>query len=167
MSNDNIRELRILHVEDSDTDAYAVERALSRDPNERYELHRASRMEEAESLLRNGQIWDLVLLDLELPDSKGRTETFQRIAKAKHGDVPVLVLTSINDHDLALDLVGKGVEDYVRKSTISSSPEMLHDAIVFAISRHKNFNSLKVKKEKELDEKNQIIQWMSGGYSIQ
>lgn len=162
-----IKELKILHVEDSDTDAYAVERALNKDPSANYHLRRAYTMAEAEGLLKSGaERWDLVLLDLELPDSTGRNDTYRRISTAKNDDsIPVLILSGVNDVSLAVHLVDDGAEDFVRKSLLCTDPESLTDAIAFALCRHKNWNYLQERQEKEVHEKDQIIQWMSGGYA--
>ena len=165
MTEDVVRKIKVLHVEDSDTDAYTVERALGRYAKHVFSLHRARSMQEAEQMLRESDEWDVVLLDLELPDTKDRTESFMRLEKARRKGMPVLVLTSVNDHELALNLVDNGVEDYVRKSIICSNPDALCEAIDFAIHRFKNFQQMKDSKEKQLKEKDQVIQWVTGGYS--
>ena len=161
------KSLKILHVEDSDTDAYAVERALGKDTARQYTLQRARTIAEAENALKSGpQEWDLVLLDLELPDSTGRNDSYRRISAAKNNDqIPVLILSGVNDQSLAEHLVDDGAEDFVRKSLICTDPETLSDAIAFAVCRHKNWNSLQSRQAQEMGEKDQIIQWMSGGYS--
>ena len=160
------KQLRILHVEDSDTDAYAVERALSKDVDCDYTLRRVQSMGEAEQVLADpAQKWDLILLDLELPDSSGRKDTYMRINAAKRDDdIPVLILTGVNDQILAVNLVDDGAEDFVRKSLICMNPETLSSSINFAICRHKNWNTLRARHEKEMVEKQQVIQWMTGGY---
>lgn len=162
-----VKELKILHVEDSDTDAYAVERALSKDPSTHYTLQRACTMAAAEEMLKSGpQDWDLVLLDLELPDSTGRNDTYRRISMAKNNDdIPVLILSGVNDQSLAVHMVDDGAEDFVRKALLCTDPESLTDAIAFALCRHKNWTSSRERQRKEMDEKEQVIQWMSGGYA--
>lgn len=172
MEQNQSKQIRILHIEDSDTDAYAVERALQQHPGKgsekqacSYILKRVTTMREAEETLRDSDQWDIILLDLELPDTSDRTETFARLAALKADHIPALILTSVNDHQLAVSLVDDGAEDYVRKSAICRQPETLCEAIEFAICRHNNFNAMKDQKNKELEEKDQVIQWVTGSYS--
>ena len=160
-------QINILLVEDTETDAEIVKRALSKTMKSPFRIVRAETMAQAEASLRSISNVDLILLDLGLPDTKGGIDTFQRLENAKKYNIPTLILTSVHDRNLAMDIVGGGAEDYIRKSRLSREPESLCDAIEFALCRHKNVVGLKEKNEKALAEKDQIIHYMTGGYSVQ
>ncbi|MCB9989693.1 MAG: response regulator [Rhodospirillales bacterium] len=157
------RDMHILLIEDSESDAYTVKRVLSKHMKHPCRVVHAESMAEAEGILSTGDI-DLILLDLGLPDTDGGHDTFHRLSGVKE-DIPVIILTSMNDHEMAVSIVGKGAEDFVRKSVISSAPDVLCDVIDFSVCRHKNMLEIKAQKEKEINEKNEVIQWVTGGYS--
>lgn len=156
--------LNILLVEDTEADAYTVQRVLGNAKGPSCTVHRATNMEEAEETLRNREDIDLILMDLGLPDTNGGEDTFHRIETVKK-DIPLIVLTSVNDHELAVGFVDNGAEDYVRKGVIATNPEILCDAIDFALCRHRNKMALKERKDKEIQEKDDVINWISGNYS--
>ena len=60
----------------------------------------------------------VVLLDLNLPDSRG-AETFRKVLN-KVPDVPVVVLSGQDDEELALKAVHQGVQDYLVKGAFDS-----------------------------------------------
>ena len=59
---------------------------------------------------------DAILLDLVLPDSQGLA-TFERV-KATVPNIPVLVLTGLDDEMLAEEAVAAGARDYLIKTQI-------------------------------------------------
>lgn len=156
----------ILHIEDTETDAEIVQRALKKHMKQSYRLERAHNMAEAESILRTVDNISVILLDLGLPDTNDRMDTFQRLEKAKRKAIPTIVLTSVNDRELAVDMVGSGAGDYVRKSRVGLDPESLCDAIEFVWCRENNTEQILKEKEKALADKDDVIHWMSGGYSL-
>ncbi|NTW97722.1 MAG: response regulator, partial [Oscillochloris sp.] len=76
--------------------------------------------------------YDLVLLDLGLPDSQGLA-TFTRL-HAQNPEAPVVVLSGIQDEDLAAEAVRAGAQDYLVKG--HAGGEVLGRAIRYAIERH-------------------------------
>jgi light-regulated signal transduction histidine kinase (bacteriophytochrome) len=98
-----------------------------------FDLETADRLATALRRLSAGGI-DAVLLDLALPDSKGR-ETFSK-AKAQAPTVPIIVLTGLGDEALALKMVQEGAQDYVTKIDLKGS--VLSRAIRYAIEREKS-----------------------------
>ena len=98
----------ILFVEDDATIAMGVEYSLSQDG---FEVSLAYQLEEARELLRR-RPFDLVLLDLGLPDGSGYT-LCQEIRVA--GDTPIIILSARDEEAsivLGLDL---GADDYLTK----------------------------------------------------
>nr|WP_281396955.1 GGDEF domain-containing response regulator [Mesorhizobium silamurunense] len=79
------------------------------------------------------QTFDLVLLDLFLPDSMGLDALRQFRATAP--SVPVIVLTGLNDERLAIQAVRDGAQDYLVKGQIDG--RQITRAIRYARERHR------------------------------
>lgn len=77
------------------------------------------------------ETFDAVLLDMNLPDSQG-LESIKRI-RAVAADVPVLVMTGVNDEALALQAVQAGAQDYLIKGQVN--PTVLERTIRYSIER--------------------------------
>lgn len=75
--------------------------------------------------------FDLVLLDLGLPDSQG-LDTYRRLSGVEPS-TPTVILTGVDDTELAVEAIRLGAQDYVPKS--ASSGELLHRVIRHAIER--------------------------------
>ena len=75
--------------------------------------------------------WDAVLLDLQLPDSRG-LETLARIV-GQAAVLPVIVLTSLGDEELATQALQRGAQDYLVKDDFTT--ELLNRAVRYAIER--------------------------------
>jgi CheY-like chemotaxis protein len=95
-----------------------------------YELECAERL--SEGLVKLESQPDVVLLDLNLPDSQGISTVEKIMQHAAH--VPVLVLTGSDDERLALEAVRSGAQDYIVKGQMDSST--LSRAMRYAIERH-------------------------------
>jgi DNA-binding NtrC family response regulator len=156
----------ILLVEDSPEDAYLVRRTIDKNLPGRFEVSHRSTMAEAETYIRDHkQDISLILLDLGLPDTQNGRDTFAHI-KQFIPDIPVVVLTGMEDHELAVALVREGAEDFVNKGLIHQKPELLRDAVEFASCRHQLMGETAKKHKENIKEKDEIISWMSGDYSI-
>ena len=125
--------LTVLLVEDNPGDARLIRESLSDVGGNTFDLETADRLATALRRLSAGGI-DAVLLDLALPDSRGR-ETFSK-AKAQAPTVPIIVLTGLGDEALALKMVQEGAQDYVTKIDLKGS--VLSRAIRYAIEREKS-----------------------------
>jgi signal transduction histidine kinase len=139
--------LTVLLVEDNPGDARLIRESLSDEGGNAFDLETADRLATALRRLSAGGI-DAVLLDLALPDSKGR-ETFSR-AKAQAPTVPIIVLTGLGDEALALKMVQEGAQDYVTKIDLKGS--VLSRAIRYAIEREKSDQQIR-KFNEELEER--------------
>jgi two-component system NtrC family sensor kinase len=103
---------RILAVDDSATYREAIGGALRA---EGYDVIQVASGEEALEIL-SIQMVDCVLLDLVMPGIGG-TETCRRIkASPVARDIPVIVLTSLDDREAMLETLGTGADDYIQKS---------------------------------------------------
>jgi len=80
--------------------------------------------------LRRGDV-DLILLDLTLPDSEG-IETFIRVIEAAP-DIPIIVMSGINDVALAIETVQLGAQDYLVKGHVDN--HLLIRSMQYALER--------------------------------
>ncbi|MCX9086044.1 MAG: response regulator, partial [Candidatus Methanoperedens sp.] len=62
---------------------------------------------------------DVVLLDLNLPDSKGFNTFTKTLAQAP--EIPIIILTGLDDETLAIRAVRTGAQDYLIKKHVNSS----------------------------------------------
>lgn len=99
----------------------------------------------------------VVLLDLNLPDSRG-AETFRRVIEHSP-QVPVVVLSGQDDEALAMKAVHHGVQDYLVKSNISS--KNLERAMRYAVERQALVRSMEISQKQQLEFKNQFLSHVS------
>jgi len=99
----------------------------------------------------------LVLLDLNLPDSRG-AETFRRVLE-KAPDVPVVILSGQDDENLAIKAVHQGVQDYLIKGDITS--KHLDRALRYAIERQALLRALDMTRKQQLEFKNRFLSHVS------
>jgi len=88
------KNIKILLIEDNPGDAYLIEEHLEEFANFSYELVIVETLGEALSVLTK-KSFDVILLDLELPDSYG-INTFLSIHN-KNPFIPIIILTGLND----------------------------------------------------------------------
>ncbi len=87
----------------------------------------------------NKEQFDVILLDLLLPDSRG-LETFLEIQNSADG-IPVVVTSGLNDEDLAVEAVKRGAQDYLVKDKWDGF--LLARSITYAIERQRLLARLK------------------------
>lgn len=133
---------RILLVEDSLADAELFQELLAHTPEHHFHVEAAERLSSALGLL-NTAPFDLVILDLGLPDSQG-LETFSRLqARVQH--IPVIVLTGWDDETAAARAVSLGAQDYLVKNDLTGP--LLVKAIRYAIERKRVQETLRIREE--------------------
>jgi signal transduction histidine kinase len=93
--------------------------------------------------------FDIVLLDLNLPDGRG-TENIQKVSSIVP-NVPIVVLTGLDDEDVGLETINSGAEDYLVKG--SGLEYTLIKTIRYAIARKKSEANLRETKQ-ELEQIN-------------
>lgn len=120
---------RLLLVEDSEP-AVRLFGALLEDSGLDAELRHERTLEAAIASFEAGT-YDLILLDLGLPGSRG-LETVDR-ARAALVDVPTVVLTGLDDESVALESLRRGVEDYLVKDELT--PRSLARTVRYVIVR--------------------------------
>lgn len=126
------RRVRILLVEDDPNDVWVMRSLLGDRWDGPYELVHVEMLAPALDLCVHGGI-DVLLLDLSLPDSSG-LETFLQ-AYAKAGDIPIVVLTNVNDEPTAIKAVQAGAQDYLVKGQVNDN--LLLRSVRYAIERNR------------------------------
>ena len=125
--------LRVLLVEDEQDHADLIRRHLGRSrakgPAVAAGAPRPARRARWSGSARGGV--DALLLDLVLPDSR-LVATLEAVLDARP-ELPVVVLTSLDDLDFAAEAVQRGAQDYLVKSEITG--EILLRSIRYAIER--------------------------------
>jgi phosphoserine phosphatase RsbU/P len=128
--------VKILLVEDDPDDVYVMRNLLGDRWDGPYELTQvellASAVERCET-----EKFDVVLLDLCLPDSTG-LETFFNLY-AHVGEVPIVVLSGYNDERTAVKAVQSGAQDYLVKGQLTDS--LLIRSIRYAIERSRRHHA--------------------------
>jgi signal transduction histidine kinase len=128
--------VKVLLVEDNPADAdlirFALEEAelLAPPGAPRFELVQVDRLSLGEERLRTDDV-GVVLLDLSLPDSQG-LQTFVRVGE-RSPETPVVVLSGLDDQDLAIRAVREGAQDYLVKGQVDGVT--LTRALRYAIER--------------------------------
>ena len=134
--------IKILLVEDNPGDARLLREAMAEVGSAKFELNHVDRLSEAVRRLGEER-FDVILLDLSLPDGKG-INTVVRVREQALG-VPIIVLTGLDDEALALDAVRAGAQDYLIKGQVDGS--LLARAMRYAIER----NQAEMKIERNLE----------------
>lgn len=101
----NRKSIRILMIEDDPLCVRFIKEILKESSRVRFELIHAGRLNAAMELLKE-KVCDVVLLDLNLPDSSG-FDTFERVHSTLPS-VPVVVLTNLTDEELGIRAAQKG-----------------------------------------------------------
>ena len=139
---------KVLLVEDNRDEAELIEELLletnvGRQVSQRLSVSSTDRLSKAQQLLLTEK-FDVILLDLSLPDSQDLTT----IVKIQEYSVntPIVVLTARNDEELALQSIQTGAQDYLVKRKIDS--ELLMRSMRYAIERQHNQEALRKSEEK-------------------
>jgi serine phosphatase RsbU (regulator of sigma subunit) len=121
--------IRVLLIEDDDGDALLVDELLL-DAGAPFRMSRARSIAEARTVLTS-QV--CVLLDLELPDSRGLQGV--RVLQEIRPDLAVVVLTGISDEHLGEQAVAAGAQDYLVKGQVDGF--LLQRVVRYAIERRR------------------------------
>ena len=106
-----------------------------------YEIKTANNIAEAVECL-NEQDFDVILLDLGLPDSDG-TDSIKTIRKSC-AEIPVIVLTGQTDEEVGLEAIKQGADEYFTKDETLQG--ILARTIRYTIERKKITKELKEAK---------------------
>ena len=120
----------ILLIEDNPGDRRLIREMLAEAGNVAFDVQYADRLQAAmEYLGQNGV--EVILLDLGLPDSQG-LETLRKVY-AQVAEMPIVVLTGLNDEMVGVQAINEGAQDYLIKGQVDT--QLLRRTIRYAIER--------------------------------
>ncbi|MBE9228276.1 response regulator [Phormidium sp. LEGE 05292] len=134
--------MNILLIEDNLAEARLLQEVLKGAIISRFNLAHVKRLGDAIASLKT-ESFDVVLLDLTLPDSEGLASLDSLIQHAP--SLPVVVLTNTNDDELALESVRHGAQDYLVKRHINQ--DILVRSLRYAIERKQAAEALREANE--------------------
>ncbi|MEI6560318.1 MAG: response regulator [Rhodospirillaceae bacterium] len=123
-------------VEDSRSDAYVIRRLLSMSAEAQYEISLVECLSEALTRLDRSR-FDLILLDLTLPDSEGLSTLTKIVAAVPL--IPIVVLTGYDDDGIGIGCIGAGAQDYLCKTEMT--PDNLHTIVSFTLRRSREIQA--------------------------
>ena len=133
----------ILLIEDDSLEAGLIRDEIASFPRTSAHVDHVQRL--AAGIGRLGEVrYDVVLLDLNLPDGSG-IESLHKV-KGVAPNVPVVILTNMEDQEAAVAMVAEGAQDYVIKRHITS--ELLRRSIRYAVARQAAEASLRESEER-------------------
>ena len=112
----NPTKIHILLIEDNETDAMLVQSDLQQAMGDQISVVHTERLDSALQLIQQ-QPFDLILLDLTLPDSDG-VATINRLRESS-ANIPIVVLSFRDDEKLAIKVIKAGVQDYLVKGSLT------------------------------------------------
>jgi len=128
----DVKTLKLLLVEDNPGDARLVQETLHDVPTLKFDIYTVDNLSSAIETL-GLEDFDLVLLDLTLPDSQG-LETCMKL-RGEFPEIPVIVLTGLDDEELALRALHQGAQDYLVKGNFETN--LLLRSMRYGIERKK------------------------------
>lgn len=129
--NSKSKTTKILLIEDDLEYAGALKEMLAQLKDPAFDLEHTEQLSRGLARLIEGG-FDMVLLDLNLPDSNG-LDTFTRV-HTQAPEVPIIVLTGLDDEKLATKTVHQGAQDYLIKGHINIGA--LTRVVRYGIERH-------------------------------
>ena len=137
-----MRTIKALLIEDNPADAALMGEALAAAEGVEVELTTAGRLSLGLTMMC-GTDFDVLLLDLSLPDSSG-LQTLER-AQAREPDLPIVVLTGLADENVAIGAVQRGAQDYLVKNRVDTAT--LTRTILYSIQRHRILTGVRDAKQ--------------------
>lgn len=147
------QEFKVLLIEDNPEDIYTIQRMLADLENSIIGVEFEETLSDGLDRVLEGGI-DLILLDLSLPDSSG-LENLKKI-RSESIDLPVIVLTGLDDDETAVQAISEGAQDYVCKNRIDGY--LLWRSIRYAVERHKMVKELNNANRKILEQQKSVIE---------
>lgn len=135
--------IKVLLVEDNPGDVRLLQEFLWDVTTAQFELMPVERLDQTLKLL-NQESFDVILLDLSLPDSQG-LETFITLHRQAPA-IPIIVLTGLDDENLALRAMQEGAQDYLVKGQVSG--DLLVRCMRYAIERQRIEEALRQSEER-------------------
>jgi len=130
--------MKLLLVEDDNTILEGLKFCLVK---ENFEVETASNGKEALNIIENNKI-DLLLLDINLPDSNGM-DLYQKIKEKK--DIPTIFLTASDLETTIVQALDMGADDYITKPFKTRELISRINSVLRRVYKKENENCLKIK----------------------
>src|SRR5665647_2537582 len=135
-----MKTISILLIEDNAQDIRLIREMLKEIRFFNYDLVSAATLKDGcEQIQKNN--FDIILLDLNLPDSTGQ-QTFQKVIDCCK-EIPVVLITGNEDQELSVKLIMEGAQDYITKQSLNPAP--LEKSIIYSIERQTLLSNIKLK----------------------
>jgi len=137
------KQIKVLLIEDNPTDARLIQEMVEKKSWASFDLTCVDKLQAGLKQLANGGA-DIILLDLDLPDSKG-LPTFIKV-HTQEASIPIVVLTGLDNEKIGLEAVRKGARDFLVKEQVDG--ELLIRSMRYAIERQHAEEELRRSEEK-------------------
>jgi PAS domain S-box-containing protein len=134
--------IEILLIEEKLSEAGLIKEMLSDSREPEFSVRHVQTLSEGLSLLQNRK-FDIVLVDLELPDSRGLESALSVRNQSKL--TPIIVLTVLDDKESALKSLQADIQDYLVIGEINANGLMR--SILYSIQRKRDVESLRESEE--------------------
>jgi diguanylate cyclase (GGDEF)-like protein len=130
-SKGSYKSIEVLLVEDDSDNAFLIKEMLTDEGVAAFTVNTATSLKEAFSKLNKGK-YNIILLDLGLPDSKG-ISTLAKMHEA-FPKIPIVVVTGLTDKIQEAEMIRMGAQDYLEKNRLTVNG--VKQAIYHALERH-------------------------------
>jgi two-component sensor histidine kinase len=134
--------MTILMIEDNPADVEMIRELLSDHKGSSFDIVCADRLSAAKPFFAESGI-DIILLDLGLPDSQG-LDTLRRV-REHAGEVPIVVLTMLDNEETGLNALKEGAQDYLVKGQMNGP--LIARSLRYAIERGRIEKELKKQRD--------------------
>ena len=148
--------LQVLLVEDNAGDARLIREMFSKERPDSFHLTHLLRLSDAVIHLTRGGV-DIILLDMGLPDGHG-LDTVRR-AHAVAPNVPLIVITGLDDEALVAEAMKEGAQDYLIKGQIEN--RALPRALRHAIERQRMHTETDMIRTQQMEFKDEFLSHVS------
>ena len=142
VSRMQVKEIHVLLVEDNPADARLLYEMIREAEGSHIHVTHVDTLGKAITKLAQIQ-FDVVMLDLSLPDAEGLNTLVRTHAHAP--SVPIVVLTGLDDEELAIRAVREGAQDYLVKGQVTS--QLIVRAMRYATERKRAIEALQRSEE--------------------
>jgi signal transduction histidine kinase len=146
--------INILLVEDNPGDARLIAEMLNDLNGQDYNIWHETTLDGSFAAMKQDE-FDLILLDLSLPDSYG-ADTWSNM-KERARNIPVILLTGYNNEEFAVGLVKRGAQDYLVKGGIDQ--KTLVNSVSYALERSKLLKQIHIQLEERIKAENRANEY--------
>lgn len=143
--------IQVLLIEDKFSDVELLQELLAQSRLSKFQIKWVRCLEKAIKLV-TVERFDVILLDLTLPDSIG-LDTLKKL-QATLLDIPIVVLTDLDDEELAVEAVRQGAQDYLVKGQVTT--ELLVRSLRYGIERTLGELALRQSERREREKATQL-----------